>query len=95
LVVFAVRVVKRGRTDGGWKDMRNFLVGVFVGILIFLFFIWFGGGKSVKKIGEGLSETGKKMEVMEEKIKKEKDEVWNGLKKKFLKEEKEIPQKRQ
>ena len=75
--------------------MRNFLMGVMVGILIILFFIWFGGGKTVKKIGEDLSETGKKMEVLEEKIKKEKDEVWNGVKKKFLKEEKEIQKKRQ
>jgi hypothetical protein len=94
LVVFAIRVVKRGKGNGGWKDMRNFLMGVFVGILIFLFFIWFGGGKTVKKMGEDISETGKKMEVLEEKIKKEKDVVWNGVKKKFLKE-KEIPQKRQ
>lgn len=75
--------------------MRNFLMGVIVGILIFFFFIWFGGGKTVKKIGEDLSETGKKMEVMEEKIKKEKDEVWDGIKKKFLKEEKEIKRKAQ
>jgi hypothetical protein len=75
--------------------MTKFFWGVLIGILIFFFFVWFGGGKSVKKVGEGLSETGKKMEVMEEKIKKEKDEVWNGLKKKFFKEEKEIPQKRQ
>jgi hypothetical protein len=75
--------------------MRNFLVGVLVGILIFFFFIWLGGGKTVKKIGEDLSETGKKMEVMEEKIKKEKDEVWNGVKKKFLKEEKQIQKKSQ
>jgi hypothetical protein len=75
--------------------MTKFFWGVLIGILIFFFFVWFGGGKSVKKVGEGLSETGKKMEVMEEKIKKEKDEVWNGLKKKFFKEEKEIPPKRQ
>jgi hypothetical protein len=75
--------------------MRNFLVGVIVGILLFFFFLWFGGGKTVKKIGEDLSETGKKMEVLEDKIKKEKDEVWNGVKKKFLKEEKEFPKRRQ
>jgi hypothetical protein len=35
------------------------------------------------------------MEVMEEKIKKEKDEVWDGVKKKFFKEEKEIQKRRQ
>ena len=75
--------------------MRKFLLGVVVGILISFLFIWFGGGKTVKKIGENLSETGKKMKVMEEKIKKEKDEVWNGIKKKFLKDEKETQKKSQ
>lgn len=75
--------------------MRNFLLGVVIGILISFLFIWFGGGKTVKKIGENLSETGKKMEVMEEKIKKEKNEVWDGIKKKFLKDEKEIQKKSQ
>lgn len=75
--------------------MRNFLLGVVIGVLISFLFIWFGGGKTVKKIGENLSETGKKMEVMEEKIKKEKDEVWDGIKKKFLKDEKEIQKKSQ
>jgi len=75
--------------------MRNFLVGVVIGILICIFFIWFGGAGTVKKIGEELSETGKKMEVIEEKIKKEKDEVWDGVKKKFFKEEKEVQKKSQ
>lgn len=75
--------------------MRNFLLGVVIGVLISFLFIWFGGGKTVKKIGENLSETGKKMEVMEEKIKKEKNEVWDGIKKKFLKDEKEIQKKSQ
>jgi len=75
--------------------MRNFLAGVIVGILIFFFFIWFGGGKTVKKIGEDLSETGKKMEVMEEKIKKETNEMWNGIKKGFFKEQREIKKKSQ
>ena len=75
--------------------MRNFLAGVIVGILIFFFFIWFGGGKTVKKIGEDLSETGKKMEVMEEKIKKETDEMWNGIKKGLFKEQREIKKKSQ
>ena len=75
--------------------MRKFLLGVIVGILISFLFTWFGGGKTVKKIGENLSETGKKMEVMEEKIKKEKDEVWDGIKKRFFKEEREIQKKSQ
>jgi hypothetical protein len=74
--------------------MIRFLFGVVVGILIFFFFLYLGGGKTVKKIGEGLSDTGKKMEVLEETIKKEKDEVGKGIKKIF-KEEKEVPKKSQ
>ncbi len=77
--------------------MIKFLMGVIVGILIFFFFIYFGGGKTVKKVGEGLTDSGKKMEVMEEMIKKEKDEVWSGvksdMKKKILKEEKDATKK--
>jgi hypothetical protein len=79
--------------------MIRFLIGVVVGILLFFFIIFFGGGTTVKKIGEGLTDTGKKMEALEEVIKKEKDEVWSGVKsgvkKKILKEEKEAPKKSQ
>ena len=79
--------------------MVKFILGMVVGILIFFFIVWFGGGKTVKKIGENLSETGKRMEVMEETIKKEKDEVWSGVKsgvkKKIVKEEKETQKKGQ
>ena len=73
--------------------MIKFLMGVIVGILIFFFFIYFGGGKTVKKVGEGLTDSGKKMEVMEEMIKKEKGEVEKDVKKKILKEEKDATKK--
>jgi len=73
--------------------MIKFLMGVVVGILIFFFFIYFGGSKTVKKVGEGLSDTGKKMEVMEEMVKKEKGEVEKDVKKKILKEEKDATKK--
>jgi hypothetical protein len=66
--------------------MIKFIVGVIVGVLIFFLFIFFGGGKGMKKLGEGLTDTGKKMEAMEELIKKEKDDVLKGAKKKILKE---------
>ncbi len=75
--------------------MIRFLLGVMVGVLIFLLFIYFGGGKAVKKIGEGLTETGKRMEHLEEVIKKEGDEVGKDIKKKILKEDKEVPKKGQ
>ena len=56
----------RGGWDGGKRPMAKFLLGVLVGLLICFFFVWFGGGKAVKKLGENLYETGKRMEVMEE-----------------------------
>jgi hypothetical protein len=74
--------------------MIRFLFGVIVGLLIFFFFLWFGGGKTVKKIGEELTDTGKKMEVLEGTIKKEKDEMGKGIKKLF-KDDKETPKRSQ
>jgi hypothetical protein len=85
--------------NGGRKGMIKFLMGVIIGILIFFLFLYFGGGTTVKKIGEGLTDTGKKMEALEEVINKQKDQVWSGVKsgvkKKILKEEKEVPKKSQ
>jgi hypothetical protein len=79
--------------------MMKFLLGVIVGILIFFLFFYFGGGKTVKKVGEGLTDTGKKMEVLEETIRKEKEEVEKGVekgvKKRIFKEEKEIQKRSQ
>ena len=68
--------------------MIKFIIGVIVGILIFFLFIYFGGSKTMKKVGEELTDTGKKMEVMEQMIKKEKREVEKDVKKKILKEDK-------
>jgi hypothetical protein len=75
--------------------MIRFLFGVIIGILLFFFFLYFGGGKSIKKVGEGLTETGKRMEVIEEVIKKGKEDVTKGIEKKFFKEEKAVPKKAQ
>jgi len=75
--------------------MIRFLLGVIVGILLFFFFVYLGGGKAVKKMGEGLTDTGKRMEVIEEMIKKEKEEVGKDIKKKIIKEDKEFPKKSQ
>jgi uncharacterized membrane protein (DUF106 family) len=78
---------------GGRKAMIKFLMGVIVGILILFFFLYFGGGKTVKKVGEGLTDTGKKMEVMEEMVKKEKGEIEKGVQKKIYKENKDLMKK--
>ncbi len=66
--------------------MIKFLVGVVVGILICLLFMYFGGGKTIKKIGEGLADTGEKMEAVEGLMKKETDGTLKGIKKKIIKE---------
>jgi len=75
--------------------MIKFLFGVLVGILLCFLFLYFGGSKTVRKVGENLVDTGKKMEVMEETIRKEKENLWIGEKKKPSKEEKEAPKKAQ
>ena len=75
--------------------MIKFIMGVIVGILLFFFLLYFGGGTAVKKVGEGLTDTGKKMEAFEEMVRKEKEEIGKGIEKKFRKEEKEIPKKGQ
>jgi hypothetical protein len=76
------------------KAMIKFLWGVVIGILIFFFFLYFGGGKSVKKVGEDLTVTGRKMEALEEFIRKGKEDVGKEVKK-FFKEEKAVPKKDQ
>ena len=77
--------------------MIKFLLGVIVGILIFFFFVYFGGGKALKKVGYGLTDTGKRMEVMEEMIKKKKGEVEKevekDVKKRVFKEDKDATKK--
>lgn len=79
--------------EGGKRAMIKFLMGVIVGILIFFLFLYFGGGTTVKKVGEGLTDTGKKMEVLEEMVKKEKGEVEKDVKKKIFKEERDATKK--
>ena len=90
-----ILVTLGSKEGGGKREMIRFLLGVGVGVLIFLLFIYFGGGQVVKKVGEGLTETGKRMEHLEEVIKKERDEAGKDIKKKILKEEKEVPKKGQ
>jgi hypothetical protein len=62
---------------------------VIVGIILSFFLVYCGGGKTVKKVGEGLTETGKRMEILEGEIKKEKDEIWKGMKNKVTGDEKQ------
>jgi hypothetical protein len=63
--------------------MFRFLFGVIVGVILSFLLVYCGGGKTVKKVGEGLTETGKRMEALEEGFKKESDDLWKGMKKKF------------
>jgi hypothetical protein len=74
--------------------MTKFIIGVMVGILLFFLFIWFGGAKTVMKVGEGLTSTGKKMEIIEEKVRREKGEIERVIKR-FFQDEKEVQKKNQ
>jgi len=77
--------------------MAKFIMGVIVGILIFFLFVYFGGGRTLKKVGVDLIDTGKKMEVMEEIIRKKKGEaekdVERDVKKRIFKEDKDAARK--
>ena len=43
--------------------MTKFLLGVLIGILLGFLFVYFGGAKALKKVGENLVDTGKKTAV--------------------------------
>lgn len=76
--------------------MAKFITGVIVGILLFFLFVYFGGGRTLKKVGVGFIESGKKMEVMEEIIRKKKGEsekeAERDIKKRVFKQDKEAAQ---
>jgi hypothetical protein len=78
--------------------MAKFIVGVIVGVLIFFLFVYFGGSRTLKKVGVGLIDTGKKMEVMEEMIRKKKGDVEKDVekdvRKRVFKEDKDAAAKR-
>jgi len=79
--------------------MIRFMMGVIVGIVLFFLFLYFGGGRTVKKIGEELTDTGKKMEAIEGSVKqiirREAADTMEDVKKKLWKDEKEASKKPQ
>ena len=79
----------------GEKRMGKFLLGILVGIILVFLFLMLGGGKTLRTVGENITETGKRMQLIEESIRKDKETIENVIKKKFSKEEKEGPKKTQ
>lgn len=76
--------------------MGKFLLGVVVGIILVFLFLMLGGGKTVRTVGENLAETGKRMQMIEDSIRKDKETIENVIKKKFSSgQEKEVPKKNQ
>jgi|DewCreStandDraft_4_1066084.scaffolds.fasta_scaffold102878_2 hypothetical protein len=75
--------------------MGKFLLGILVGIILVFLFLMLGGGKTLRTVGENITETGKRMQLIEESIRKDKETIENVIKKKFSKEEKEGPKKTQ
>lgn len=75
--------------------MGKFLLGILVGIILVFLFLMLGGGKTIRTVGENITETGKRMQLIEESIRKDKETIENVIKRKFSKEEKEGPKKTQ
>ena len=80
---------------GEEAEMFRFLFGVIVGIILSFIVIYWGGGRTVKTVGEGLTETGKRMERLEGELKKEKEDLWKEMKKKVSGKEEEGQKGRQ
>ena len=75
--------------------MIRFLFGVIVGVVLCFLFLYFGGGRTVKKVGEGLIDTGKRMEALESEVKRGKEDPGEINKRKHPKEERESPRRGQ
>jgi hypothetical protein len=49
--------------------MKHFLLGVLVGVILTICFVYFGGGKALQLVGTATSELGKRMQVVEKNLK--------------------------
>ncbi len=71
--------------------MKNFLLGIVIGILLIILFIYFGGGRVLKSMGGKTIEVGERVEVYEKKLKEATQDL---IKKKKERIEKEIKKKK-
>ena len=55
--------------------MKKFILGVFIGILLIILFIYLGGGATLKIVGKKTIELGERVEVYEKALK----DVTKGL----------------
>lgn len=70
--------------------MKKFLLGIAIGIILIFIFIYFGGGSTLKSLGERTIELGDKIELYEKSLK----ETTRGLLEKKERIEKEVIKKK-
>ena len=70
--------------------MKKFLLGIAIGIILIFIFIYFGGGSTLKSLGERTIELGEKIELYEKSLK----ETTRGLMEKKELIEKEVIKKK-
>ena len=70
--------------------MKKFLLGIVIGIILIFIFIYFGGGSTLKSLGERTIELGEKIELYEKSLK----ETTRGLIEKKELIEKEVIKKK-
>ena len=70
--------------------MKKFLLGIAIGIVLIFIFIYFGGGSTLKSLGERTIELGDKIELYEKSLK----ETTRGLIEKKERIEKEVIKKK-
>jgi ABC-type arginine transport system permease subunit len=49
--------------------MKNFLLGIVIGIIVIILFIYFGGGRALKSLGMMTTDLGERIETVEKSLK--------------------------
>jgi len=50
-------------------QMKKFILGIFIGVVLILLFTYLGGGSALKTVGEKTIEVGERVEVYEQALK--------------------------
>ena len=57
-------------------QMKKFILGIFIGIVLILLFTYLGGGSALKTVGEKTIEVGERVEVYEQALKDATQGLW-------------------
>lgn len=59
----------------GELTMKNFVLGIVVGIILTIIFMYFGGGRTLKSVGTMATELGERIETVEKSLKETTQDV--------------------